>query len=176
MTPEGLPSRKFNPLAELLGQPDEDPLRASDVTEPIRILVLHEVTNQLGTVRAEPGERIVDVLDGEHDAQVAESVHWGVPVIGDHRRREKSRKLEAAVTVRRAHHCDLDALVAQPGNASCPFSFDRGSPFELESELDEKSDGSIEGFHHDADVVHPLKRHAATLVLRPGRAASRLTR
>ena len=63
-----LPSRTFNPLADLLGQPDEDPLRASDVTEPILILVLRQFTNQLGSVRAEPGERIVDVLHGEHDA------------------------------------------------------------------------------------------------------------
>src|SRR4029450_4109620 len=31
-------------------------------------------------------------------------------------------------------------------------------------ELGEKRDSGIEGFHHDADVVHPLKRHAATLV------------
>jgi hypothetical protein len=60
--------RLFNPLAELLGQPDEDPLRASDVTEPILILVLRQFTNQLGSVRAKPGERIVDVLYGEHDA------------------------------------------------------------------------------------------------------------
>jgi hypothetical protein len=34
-------------------------------------------------------------------------------------------------------------------------------PFELEAELGEKRDSDIEGLHHDADVVHPLKRHAA---------------
>jgi hypothetical protein len=39
--------------------------------------VLREFTNQLGSMRAEPSERIVDVLHGEHDAQVAESVHRG---------------------------------------------------------------------------------------------------
>jgi len=67
-------------------------------------------------MRAEPGERVVDVLDGEHDAQVAESVHRGVPVIGDCRRREKSRDLEPAMAVRRAHHGDLDAHLTQPGD------------------------------------------------------------
>ena len=77
-------------VADLLGQPDEDPLRASEVAAPIRILVLHQFTDQLGSVRAEPGERIVDALHGEHDAEVAESVHRGVPVIGDRRRRQKS--------------------------------------------------------------------------------------
>src|SRR5919206_1275824 len=64
-------------LADLLGKPDEDPLRASDVTEPILILVLRQFTNQLGSVRAEPDERSVDVLHSEHDAEVAESVHRG---------------------------------------------------------------------------------------------------
>jgi hypothetical protein len=63
-----LPSRRFNLLADLLGQSDEDALGASDVTEPILILVLRQFTNQLGSVRAEPGERVVDVLHGEHDA------------------------------------------------------------------------------------------------------------
>jgi hypothetical protein len=82
-------------------------------------------------------------------------------VIGDRRRREKSRDLEPAVAVRRAHHGGLDAHVAQSSDALCPISFDRGSPFELEAELGEKRDSGIEGFHHDADVVHPLKRHAA---------------
>jgi hypothetical protein len=59
------------------------------------------------------------------------------------------------------HHGDLDAHVAQSSDALCPVSFDRGSPFELQAELGEKRDSGIEGLHHDADVVHPLKRHAA---------------
>jgi hypothetical protein len=42
------------------------------------------------------------------------------------------------VAVRRAHHGDLDAHVAQSSDALCPVSFDRGSPFELEAELGEK--------------------------------------
>jgi len=40
------------------------------------LIVLRQFTNQLGSVRAE--ERIVDVLHGEHDAEVAEGVHRGV--------------------------------------------------------------------------------------------------
>ena len=46
-----------------------------------------------------------------------------------------------------------------PVNALGPIPFDRESPFELETELGEKRDSAIEGFHHDADVVHPLNRH-----------------
>ena len=63
--------------------------------------LLDQFAYELCSVLAEPGERIVDVLHGEHDAQVAAGVHWGVPVIGDHRRREKSRELEPVVAVRR---------------------------------------------------------------------------
>ena len=84
-------------------------------------------------------------------------------MIGDHRRREKSRELEPAVVVWRAQHGDLNALVAQSGDAPCPLAFYHGSPFELEAELSEKSDSGIEGFHHDADVVHSCKRHVSIL-------------
>src|SRR5207247_10179079 len=74
--------------ADLLGQPDENALGASDVAEPIHVFVLNHLVDELRAVPAEPGERIVEVVHGEHDTQVAQSVHRGVPVIGDHRRRE----------------------------------------------------------------------------------------
>ena len=61
--------------------------------------------------------------------------------------------------VRRTHHGDLDAYGVQPGDALCPASFDRGSPFEFEAEVGENRDSGIQGFHHDADVVHPQNRH-----------------
>ena len=50
------------------------------------------------------------------------------------------------------------------------------APFEFETELGEELDGVIEGFHHDADVVHPLKRHAAILAVRKVRPFGRCTR
>ena len=80
-------------------------------------------------------------------------------MIGDYRRSEKSREFEPAVAIGSDHHGDLDALEAQSGNAPGPVSFNRGSPFECEAKLGEKSDGGIEGFYHDADVVHPLESH-----------------
>ncbi len=100
--------------AELLGESEEKSFRSPDVAEPIRVLVLDYFADELRAELAEPRERIVDVLHGEHDAEVAESVHRGAPVIGDDRRREKSRELEPAVAVRGAHHGHLDPLVAQP--------------------------------------------------------------
>jgi hypothetical protein len=49
---------------------------------------------------AEPGQRIVEVVHREHDAEVAEGVDRCVPVIGDRRRREKAREFDPAVAVR----------------------------------------------------------------------------
>jgi hypothetical protein len=86
MTAEGSPVVKVNPLrADLLGQPDEDPLRASDVAEPIHVFVLDHFVDELRAASAEPGEGIAEAVHGEHDTQVAQSVHRCLPVIGDDR-------------------------------------------------------------------------------------------
>src|SRR5690348_15711499 len=69
--------------SELLGEPDEQPFGAADVAEPICLLVLHHVADELRAVLAQSLERLVDVFYGEHDAEVAERVHRGIPVIGD---------------------------------------------------------------------------------------------
>src|SRR5439155_12949021 len=90
----------------------------------------------------------------------------GVPVIGDHRRREKARELEPAVAVRRAHHGDLDALVAQSSDAPCPLSFHHGPTFELEAELAKERDRRWEVVDDDAYIVHPLNSHSVTFLLR----------
>ena len=55
-------------LPELLGEPDENSFGAPDVAEPIRVFVLDHFADELRAAFAEPGERIVDVLHGEHDA------------------------------------------------------------------------------------------------------------
>ena len=66
MTPEGLSRRER--LADLLGQPDEKSFGPPDVAEPIHVFVLDHFADELRAALAEPGERIVDVLHGEHDA------------------------------------------------------------------------------------------------------------
>src|SRR5215207_7596675 len=55
-------------LPELLGKPDENSFGAPDVAEPIRVFVLGHFADEPCAAFAEPGERIVDVLHGEHDA------------------------------------------------------------------------------------------------------------
>src|SRR5438105_3223697 len=93
-------------------------------------------------------------------------------MIGDHRRREETGDLEPAVTVRRTHHGNLDAHVAQSSDAICPVSFDWGAPFELEAKFGEEVNGGVEVFYHDADVVHALDRHDVSLACYCGEAAS----
>src|SRR5688500_17691551 len=138
-------------LPELLGKPDENSFGAPDVAEPIRVFVPDYFADELRAVFAEPGERIVDVLHGEHDAQVTERVHRGGAVIGEHGRREESGQLEPAVTVRRTHHGNLDAHVAQSSDAICPISFDWGAPLELEAQFGDELNGGIHVLYHDAD-------------------------
>jgi hypothetical protein len=125
-------------LPELLGKPDEYSFGAPDVAEPIRIFVLDHFADEFCAAFPEPGERIVDVPHGEHDAQVTESVYRGAAVIGDHRRREESGDLDPAVTVWRTHHGNLYAHVAQSSDAICPVPFDWGAPLELETKFGEE--------------------------------------
>src|SRR5687767_7007808 len=80
-------------------------------------------------------------------------------MIGDHGRREESGHLEPAVTVRRTHHGNLYAHVAQSSDAICPVSFDWGASLELEAKFGEELNGGVNVFYHDADVVHTLDRH-----------------
>ena len=150
-------------LPELLGEADENPFGTPDIAEPIHVFILHHFADELRAPFAESGERIVDVLYGEHDAQVPKSVHGGAAVIGDHRRREETGHLEPAATVRRTHDGNLDAHVAQSSDGICPISFDWSAPLELETKFGEELNGGIEVLHHDADVVHALDRHDGSL-------------
>jgi hypothetical protein len=52
------------PLAELLGQRDDDPLGAADVAEPVAVLVLRLLSNELRAVGSQSGDSGIDVVDG----------------------------------------------------------------------------------------------------------------
>ena len=149
--------------AEFLGESDEKSFRPADVAEPIRVFILDYFAYELRAALAEPLERPVDVVHREHDAQVAESVHRGVSVIRDDRRHEEAGELEPAVAVGRAHHGNLDALIAQSSDTSGPFSLDCGPAFELEAELAKEINRRSEVIDDDSYVVHPCKRHVCNL-------------
>ncbi|CDX44976.1 conserved hypothetical protein [Mesorhizobium sp. SOD10] len=149
--------------AEFLGEADQKPFRPAYVTEPIRVLIPDHFTDELGAALAEPLQCLVDVVHGEHDAEIAQGVHRGIAVIRHDAWPEEAGQLEPAVAVRRAHHGNLDMLIAQPGDTPGPFSFDRGTTFELEAELAKEIDRRVEVVDDDSDVVHPFERHASNL-------------
>ena len=57
--------------AEFLGESDEKPFGPTDVAQPIRVFILDYFAYELRAARAEPFKRLVDVVHGEHDAEVA---------------------------------------------------------------------------------------------------------
>jgi hypothetical protein len=54
-----------------LGKPDEKPFRSADVAEPIRVLILDNFAYELRAAVEKPSKRLVDVVHGEHDSEVA---------------------------------------------------------------------------------------------------------
>jgi hypothetical protein len=57
--------------AEFLGESYEKPFRSADVAEPIRVFILNYFAYELRAALAELFKRLVDVVHGEHDAEVA---------------------------------------------------------------------------------------------------------
>jgi hypothetical protein len=54
-----------------LGESDEKPFRPADVAESIGVFILDDFAYELRAAIAEPFKRLVDVVDREHDAEVA---------------------------------------------------------------------------------------------------------
>jgi hypothetical protein len=54
-----------------LGESDEKASRAADIAEPICVFILDYFACELGATLPEPFKRLVDVVHGEHDAEVA---------------------------------------------------------------------------------------------------------
>src|SRR4051794_11049261 len=105
-------------LRELLGQSDDDALRATQKAEAVDVLVLRDLADELGTVAAQAGDDVVDVVDSEHDATYAECVRRRAFRLGsDRRRRVELRQLNPAVAVRGPHHGDVRTDVVKPDDA-----------------------------------------------------------
>jgi hypothetical protein len=68
VVPRAAPGAPMEVSAELLGQSDDDALRATQEAEPVDVLVLRDLADEFGTVAAQAGNDVVDVVDSEHDA------------------------------------------------------------------------------------------------------------
>lgn len=149
-------------LPELLSQTDEESIRGADVAQAVHVLIVDQVAYERRTELSEPGNSIVEVVDRKHHPQVTEGVDRRGAVIGGNGRCVKLRELEAAMTVRRAHHRNLDALTVQPGHPASPLPFDRRPSFEGEPEFAKEGNRGIQILHDDANVVHPFDCHATS--------------
>src|SRR5919107_5088020 len=83
----GPPAHPMEVSGELLGQSDDDALRAAQEAEPVDVLVLRDLADQFATVTAQAGNDVVDVLDSEHDAAYAQRVRRRPLRLGSDRRR-----------------------------------------------------------------------------------------
>jgi len=148
---------------KFLGESNQKPFGPPDVAEPVHVFVPDHLVDELRAVRAEPVERVVEVIHREHYAQVAKRVDRSGPVIRDHRRSEESRELKPAMAVRRPHHGDLDTLLAESGNPARPLPLRHRLTFELQAEGAKERNRRRDVLDDDADIVQPLNRHPASL-------------
>src|SRR5215211_2756803 len=154
------PAAPMEVSAELLGQSDDDALRATQEAEPVDVLVLRDLADEFGTVAAQAGNDVVDVVDSEHDAADAQRVRRRVFRVGsDRRRRVELRQLKPAVAVRGPHHGEVGTDVVEPDDAVHPTPLVCRLAFQLHTEFGEERLGSLEVVDHDENIVHPLKRH-----------------
>src|SRR5438128_3496044 len=126
------------PSADLLRQLDDDPLRAADVAEPIDVLVVLHLANELPAVGSQASEDGVDVVDCECEMADARGVRRRVRVAARARRGVELDQLEPSVAVRGLHHCVLHPDALETHDAVHPTALDRPLALQLESELDEE--------------------------------------
>src|SRR5215469_5340632 len=114
---------RSNASAELLGQRDDDALRAADVTEPILVLVLRQLANEFGAMGVQAGNHVFNVFDSEHDATYAQCVRRCVfRLSADRRRPVELHQLKPAMAVRGPHHYDVDSDTVEPDDPVRPRS------------------------------------------------------
>jgi len=68
---EVFPTSSVLRSVQFLGESDEKPFRPADIAEPIRRFMLDYFAYELRAALVEAFKRLVDVVHGEHDAEVA---------------------------------------------------------------------------------------------------------
>ena len=93
------------------------------------------------------------------DAGVARSRVWPKSVGSSDQALQKLRLGSAE----RLQGCTLGSVFAESSDTSGPFSFDRGSPFELKAELAKELNRRRKVIDDDSYVVHPFEGHGSNL-------------
>src|SRR5690606_10325658 len=121
---------------ELLGKRDDEALRAADVAEPVRVLVLDDLAHELGAMGEQAREDVLDVVHGEHDATYAERVPGRVLRLRPARRRRVELvQLGPAVAGRGPQHRDLAPDLLDPDGTVHPGPLEGHLSLQLHPEL-----------------------------------------
>ncbi len=97
-------------FSEFLGKPDQKPAWPAYIAEPVGIFIANDIADGRRAAFFEFLKRCVDIVNGEHYTQIAQSVYRSVSMIVDGDGRDVAAQFQPAVTVWRTHHGDLHAL------------------------------------------------------------------
>src|SRR5205814_7608778 len=106
---------------------------ATDVAEPVAVLVPLQLADEFGAVSPQAGEDIVDALDRERDVADARSVRRSRRVTASTRGRVELGQLDPRVAVRGPHHRDVRPDALEPNDAIHRATLDRCLAIQLES-------------------------------------------
>ena len=149
---------------DFLGQRDDDAGRASHIAESILVPVLDHLADELGAAGMQARHDVVNVFDRKHDLPKAQSVWRGVHWLSlDQIRIAELRQLNPPVAVRSPHHGDVGLHACKPAKAINRRPLDRHLPLKRQAEGSEEVDGSREVVNDDADVIHSINRHMASI-------------
>src|SRR5439155_14535272 len=100
----------------------------------------------------------------EHDLPEAQRVRRGNRWLGpDQLWVAELRQLDPPVAVWGPHHGDVDPDAFEPAESVHPGAFDRHLAFKRHAEDGEEGNGGWEVVDDEADMVHSLDRHFASL-------------
>jgi hypothetical protein len=146
------------PLAELLGKPDDDALRPTNIGKPVRFLVLH-LANEFCAMSLHPRKDSIHVIDGKHDATKTQSIHWRV----HGPKPDCIRRMEFvefnSLPIWSPQHREGGSDVSKPNEAPDRRPFNRGLALKLEAQLDKERLHRFEIVNNYQDVVHSLHCH-----------------
>src|SRR5689334_1169486 len=176
--------KALNASEEFLGQRDDDACGASHVAESVHVLVLGHLADEFGADGAQASDRVVEAVDGKHDAPESQRVRWCNRRFAlDQLWMAKLRQLKPSVPIWGPHHHDIDLDTFEPIDTVHPRALDRHLLFTLHAEGSEEGDGGCKVVDDDADMVQSLDRHVPSIAgiaeaMRggPGRSCSRVGR
>src|SRR5687768_5296177 len=124
-----------SPRTDLLCDPDEDSFRSADIAESVDVFKIHDFIDYRSTKLPESGERVIDILDGKHYAQISQRVYRSGAVVRCDGGCVKARELDSTMAVGSAHHRNFDALAPHSRDTAGPFPFDRHAALQGQAEF-----------------------------------------